>query len=77
MGLRKRLAQSADGQRRDATYAEGSIKYAQPDKGLFHVEKLVSDSAPNQPGGQPQEIVAESRNWASTGFATGKKILFV
>src|SRR5262249_3703127 len=46
----------ANGQRRERTYAEGSIKYAQPDKGLFHVERLVSILPPNQQGAQPQAI---------------------
>jgi TIGR03009 family protein len=46
----------ANNQRRERTYAEGTIKYAQPDKGLFHVERLVSILPPQQPGGKPQEI---------------------
>jgi TIGR03009 family protein len=47
----------ATGQRRERTYAAGTIKYAQPDKGLFRVEKLVSILPPNQAGGPPQEIL--------------------
>ena len=35
------------------TYSEGSIKYSQPDKGLFRVEKMVQYEAPSQAGGKP------------------------
>jgi TIGR03009 family protein len=38
------------------TYAEGVVKYAQPDKGLYKIEKLVS-VLPGQAGGPPQEVV--------------------
>jgi TIGR03009 family protein len=39
------------------TFAEGVIKYAQPDKGLYHVEKLVAVMPPAAVGQKPQEIV--------------------
>jgi len=47
----------ADQKRHPRTYAEGTIKYQQPDKGLYHIEKLVSVMPPDMPGGKPQEVV--------------------
>jgi TIGR03009 family protein len=63
----------ANGRRRERTYAEGTIKYAQPDKGLFRVEKLVSVIPPNQPGGQPQEIL-QSPEMGEHWICDGAKI---
>jgi TIGR03009 family protein len=42
--------------RHPRTYAEGVVKYAQPDKGLYQVEKLVS-LLPGQPGDPPQQVL--------------------
>ncbi len=36
------------------TYAEGVIKYAAPDKGLYRVEKVKQYQPPAERGGQPQ-----------------------
>jgi TIGR03009 family protein len=47
----------ANQRRHPRTYAEGAIKYAQPDKGLYRVEKLVSILPPANPGDKPQEVV--------------------
>jgi TIGR03009 family protein len=46
----------ATGKRQPRTYAEGAIKYAQPDKGLYHVEKLVAVMPPAAPGDKPQQV---------------------
>jgi len=43
-------------QRHPRTYSEGIVKYAQPDKGLYKVEKLVLIS-PGNAGGPPQQVV--------------------
>ena len=59
----------ANQKRHPRTYAEGVIKYAQPDKGLFHVEKLVS-VLPGQPGQPPQQIVQNpelGEHWVCDG----------
>src|SRR5207244_2040769 len=64
---------AANGQRRERTYAEGTIKYAQPDKGLFHVERLVSILPPNQAGGKPQEI-AQAEELGEHWICNGEKI---
>jgi TIGR03009 family protein len=63
----------ANGQRRERTYAEGAIKYAQPDKGLFRVEKLVSVLPPNQPGGAAQEVL-QSPELGEHWICDGEKI---
>lgn len=63
----------ANNQRRERTYAEGTIKYAQPDKGLFRVEKLVSVMPPNQPGGAAQEIL-QSPEMGEHWICDGEKI---
>jgi TIGR03009 family protein len=47
----------ANQKRHPRTYAEGVIKYAQPDKGLYHVEKLVSILPPAKPGEKEQQVV--------------------
>jgi TIGR03009 family protein len=54
------------------TYAEGSIKYAQPDKGLYHVEKLIL----NQPGanGQPPQKVVQNPELGEHWICNGEKI---
>jgi len=60
----------ANNQRRERTYAEGAIKYAQPDKGLFRVEKLVSVLPPNQTGAAAQEILQSAElgeHWICDG----------
>jgi TIGR03009 family protein len=44
------------GKRHPRTYAEGTIKYGQPDKGLFKIEKLIS-ILPGEAGKPPQEVV--------------------
>jgi TIGR03009 family protein len=46
----------AKGERKARTYSEGEIKYAQPDKGLFHVQKLILQQPPLKPGEPPQAI---------------------
>src|SRR5262245_47779551 len=43
----------AEGKRQPRTYAEGAIKYSQPDKGLYKIEKLVSVMPPAKPGDKP------------------------
>jgi TIGR03009 family protein len=51
-------------------YAEGVIKYAQPDKGLYHVEKLVSVMPPAAGEAKPQEIVQNpelGEHWVCDG----------
>jgi TIGR03009 family protein len=45
----------ADGTRHTRTYAQGSIKYAQPDKGLYRVERLIATS-PGAPGQKPVSV---------------------
>jgi TIGR03009 family protein len=47
----------AEGNRQPRMFAEGSIKYAQPDKGLYHVEKLVAVMPPAKPADKPQYVV--------------------
>jgi len=44
------------GKRYARTYSDGAIKYAQPDKGLFHVEKLILQQPPVKVGDSPQAI---------------------
>jgi TIGR03009 family protein len=44
-----------DGKWQCRTYATGLIKYGQPDKGLYKVEKLILRQ-PGAPGQQPQDI---------------------
>jgi len=48
--------QQASGARHWRTYAEGLIKYGQPDKGLFKIEKLVS-ALPGDAGQPPQQVL--------------------
>jgi len=54
------------------TYAEGSIKYAQPDKGLYHVESLKL----NQPGapGQPPQAIEQNPDLGEHWICNGEKI---
>lgn len=54
------------------TYAEGSIKYAQPDKGLYHVEKLIL----NQPGaaGQPPQQVVQNPELGEHWICNGEHV---
>jgi len=63
----------ADGKRRERTYAEGTIKYQQADKGLFRVEKLVSVLPPNQTGGQPQ-MIEQSPELGEHWICDGQKV---
>ncbi len=44
-----------DGKWQTRTYANGIIKYGQPDKGLYKVEKLILNQ-PGAPGQKPQQI---------------------
>jgi TIGR03009 family protein len=44
-----------DGKWQTRTYATGIIKYGQPDKGLYKVEKLILNQ-PGAPGQKPQQI---------------------
>lgn len=46
------------------TYAEGSLEYASPDKGLYHVQKLLFFTPPpaNKPGERPQYLERKSNN---------------
>lgn len=62
----------ANGKWQPRTYAEGSIKYAQPDKGLYHVEKLIL----NQPGaaGQPSQQVVQNPELGEHWICNGEKI---
>jgi TIGR03009 family protein len=56
-------------QRNPRTYSEGIIKYAQPDKGLYKVEKLVLIS-PGNAGGPPQQVVQKpemGEHWICDG----------
>jgi len=46
----------AEGKHQPRTFAEGSIKYEQPDKGLYHVENLVAVMPPAKPGDKPQFV---------------------
>ena len=58
------------GKRHPRTYAEGTIKYAQPDKGLYHVEKLVSIMPPAEGSTKPQEVVQNpdlGEHWVCDG----------
>ena len=51
-------------------YAEGVIKYAQPDKGLYHVEKLVSVMPPAAGAAKPEEVVQNpelGEHWVCDG----------
>lgn len=52
-----------------ATYGEGVIQYAQPDKGLFRVDKLLKYSPPAQPGDKPGWVPAGviGEHWVSDG----------
>jgi TIGR03009 family protein len=52
------------------TFAEGVINYAQPDKGLYRVEKLSSYAPPAKPGDKPQyfeEDAAYGEHWVCNG----------
>lgn len=62
----------ANGKWQPRTYAEGSIKYAQPDKGLYHVEKLIL----NQPGanGQAPQQVVQNPELGEHWICNGEKI---
>ena len=59
------------GPKNDAkTFAEGVINYAQPDKGLYRVEKLSTYAPPAKPGDQPQyfpEDAAYGEHWVCNG----------
>jgi TIGR03009 family protein len=46
----------AVGKRHVRSYSKGVVKYAQPDKGLYRVEKLVLVQPPAQPGQPPQQL---------------------
>ena len=51
-----------------ATYAEGIIQYAKPDKGLFKVEKLLKYGPPLKAGGAPQWLKQEiGEHWVCDG----------
>jgi TIGR03009 family protein len=62
----------ANGKMQPRTFAEGTIKYAQPDKGLYHVEKLIL----NQPGapGQPPQQVMQNPELGEHWVCNGEKI---
>jgi len=62
----------ANGKRNPRTYAEGVIKYAQPDKGLYHVEKLVS-ILPGAAGQPPQQVV-QSAELGEHWICDGEKV---
>src|SRR5215210_3766898 len=55
------------------TYAEGVIKYAQPDKGLFQVEKLLAYAPPAQPG-QKNNYVEQDASFGEHWVCDGKVI---
>ncbi len=60
----------ATGKRNTRTFAEGSIKYAQPDKGLYHVERLIAVMPPAKQGDKPQEVVQNpdlGEHWVCDG----------
>jgi TIGR03009 family protein len=58
--------------RHPRTYAEGTIKYAQPDKGLYRVEKLAIASVTEE-GGKPQ-YVAQNPELGEHWICDGEKI---
>ena len=72
-------------QRNPRMYAEGAIKYAQPDKGLFHVEKLVAVMPPADPTKPAQQVVQNpelGEHWVCDGqkifsFEANKKQMTV
>ncbi len=52
------------------TYSEGVIKYSEPDKGLFRVERMSQYEAPRQAGGQPTYLPADQslfEHWVCDG----------
>jgi TIGR03009 family protein len=55
------------------TYAEGSIKYAQPDKGLFRVEKLHA-YAPPAKAGDPPSYVQQDPSFGEHWICDGKQV---
>jgi len=60
----------AEGKHQPRTFAEGSIKYEQPDKGLYHVENLVAVMPPAKPGDKPQFVVQNAElgeHWICDG----------
>ena len=62
----------ADGKWQPRTYADGVIKYAQPDKGLYKVEKLIL----NQPGaaGQPPQQIVQNPELGEHWICNGKEV---
>ena len=54
------------------TYAEGVIKYAQPDKGLFQVEKLFAYAPPTQAG--QKNYVEQDASFGEHWICDGKVI---
>jgi TIGR03009 family protein len=59
----------AEGKRHSRTYAKGAIKYAQPDKGLYHVQELIATNA-GAPGQPPQAVVQNpdlGEHWVCNG----------
>lgn len=58
------------GKRHPRTYAKGTIKYAQPDKGLYQVKTLVSIMPPAEGATKPQEVVQNpdlGEHWVCDG----------
>jgi TIGR03009 family protein len=55
------------------TYAEGTVKYAQPDKGLYKVEKL-SSYVPPAKSGEPGSYVAQDPDFGEHWVCDGKQI---
>jgi TIGR03009 family protein len=55
------------------TFAEGVIKYAQPDKGLYRIEKLSSFAPPASPGEKPQYI-EQDKTFGEHWVCDGKQV---
>ena len=72
VGLRRRLRRSESAGGIRGRMPRASIKYAQPDKGLYHVEKLVS-VLPRRGRAASRRRSCRIPSWASTGFATARR----
>jgi TIGR03009 family protein len=56
------------------TIAQGKIKYAQPDKGLYHVEKLFSYVGPPKAPGEKAEYAEQDATFGEHWVCDGKLI---
>jgi TIGR03009 family protein len=64
---------NAAGVRQPRSFSEGVIKYAQPDKGLYRVEKLVLVQPPAQPDQKPQYL-EQSADLGEHWICDGQKV---